>query len=444
MKKYTIVIAGGGSTFTPGVVKALLSKKNEFKLKELRVYDIDPERQRKISVITRQVVKEMDPEVEFSEHSNPETAFENADFVFAQIRTGKYFMRGLDEKIPLSLNTIGQETCGPGGLAYGLRTIKPMIELIDYMEKYSKENCWMINYSNPASIVAEAIRILKPNSKILNICDMPVAMLQKMTDVFKCSYEDIEPEYFGLNHFGWFTSLKVNGVERIEEMKEFIKKNGLFPETNYDLQHKDASWQKTYKNLKYIQNLFNDYVPNTYMQYYLLSDLVLEQSDKNYTRAEEVINGREKELFEAVEKYEKESEFDEKKFHVGAHGLFIADVAISIANDLKKKYLVIVENKGSVKNLPDNAMVEIPCFLTKDGPVSTYHGMEIPVFYKGLIEQQLASEKSLVEAYIENSYDKALKAFTLNKTVSSALKAKEILDKLIEANKDFWPELNKN
>ena len=70
--------------------------------------------------------------------------------------------------------------------------------------------------------------------------------------------------------------------------------------------------------------------------------------------------------------------------------------------------------------------------------------MEIPVFYKGLIEQQLASEKSLVEAFIENSYDKALKAFTLNKTVSSALKAKEILDKFIEVNKDFWPELNKN
>ena len=118
MKNYIITIAGGGSTFTPGVVKALLSKKDEFKLKELRVYDIDPERQRKISVITRQVIKEMDPEVEFSEHSDPETAFKNADFVFAQIRTGKYFMRGLDEKIPLSLDTIGQETCGPGGLAY--------------------------------------------------------------------------------------------------------------------------------------------------------------------------------------------------------------------------------------------------------------------------------------------------------------------------------------
>ena len=60
-----------------------------------------------------------------------------------------------------------------------------------------------------------------------------------------------------------------------------------------------------------------------------------------------------------------------------------------------------------------------------------------------MIEQQLASEKCLVDAYMENSYDKALKALTLNKTVSSALKAKDILDSLIEANKDFWPELRK-
>ena len=443
MKKYIVVIAGGGSTFTPGVVKALLSKKNEFKLDELRVFDIDGERQRKISVITKSVVDEMDPGLLFTEHTNPKSAFQDADFIFAQIRTGKYAMRELDEKIPLSLGTIGQETCGPGGMAYALRAIKPMVELVDYMEKYSKKECWMINYSNPASIVAEAMRRLRPNSKVLNICDMPVGMMQKMTDIFKCDYEEIEPEYFGLNHFGWFTSLKVNGVERIDEMKSFIKEHGLFPETNYVLQHKDASWQKTYKNMKYILNLFDDYVPNTYMQYYLLGDLVLNQLNKDYTRAHEVMDGREATLFKAIDEYEKTGNYDREAFHVGAHGLFIVDVANSLVNDLNKKYLVIVENNGAIKNLPNDAMIEIPCLITKDGPVSTYKNLEIPTFNKGMIEQQLASEKCLVDAYMENSYDKALKALTLNKTVSSALKAKDILDSLIEANKDFWPELRK-
>ena len=349
MKEYIVVIAGGGSTFTPGVVKALLTKKNEFKLKELRVYDNDAERQRKVSIITKSVVDEMDSGLKFSQHTEPKEAFENADFIFAQIRVGKYPMRELDEKIPLSLNAIGQETCGPGGMAYALRTIEPMIEIVDYMEKYSNSNCWMINYSNLALIVAEAMRRIRPNSKVLNICDMPVGMMQKMTDVFKCEYEDIEPEYFGLNHFGWFTSLKVKGIDRTQEMKDFIKENGLFPKNNYDLQHKDASWQKTYKNMKYMMNLFEEYIPNTYMQYYLLGDLILQQLNKEYTRANEVMDGREATLFKVIDEYEKTGKYDKEAFHVGAHGLFIVDVANSLANDMKKKYLVIVENKVLLK-----------------------------------------------------------------------------------------------
>ena len=79
-------------------------------------------------------------------------------------------------------------------------------------------------------------------------------------------------------------------------------------------------------------------------------------------------------------------------------------------------------------------MVEIPAYITKDGPEPVRVG-EIPRFYKGLIEQQDACEGLVVEAVIEGSYKKALQAFTLNRTIPSANVAKEILDEMIEANK---------
>lgn len=66
----------------------------------------------------------------------------------------------------------------------------------------------------------------------------------------------------------------------------------------------------------------------------------------------------------------------------------------------------------------------------------------IPTFHKGLIEGQFAYEKLTVEAYLEGSYQKALQALTLNRTIVSAGKAREVLDALIEANKEYWPELN--
>ena len=78
--------------------------------------------------------------------------------------------------------------------------------------------------------------------------------------------------------------------------------------------------------------------------------------------------------------------------------------------------------------------------ISEDGPEPVRVG-EIPRFYKGLIEQQDACEGLVVEAVIEGSYKKALQAFTLNRTIPSANVAKEILDEMIEANKEYWVEL---
>ena len=85
-------------------------------------------------------------------------------------------------------------------------------------------------------------------------------------------------------------------------------------------------------------------------------------------------------------------------------------------------------------------MVEIPCLVGSNGPEPLRIG-DIPRFQKGLMEQQVAVEKLVVDAWIEKSYQKLWQAISLSKTVPSVKVAKEILDDLIEANREFWPEL---
>ncbi|MBZ9634735.1 6-phospho-alpha-glucosidase [Clostridium sp. FP1] len=441
MKTFKLVIVGGGSTYTPGIVKSLLSRKEEFKISELRLYDTNEERQNKVGVIVRKVVEMFDLDVKLIFTTNPEEAFKDADFVFAQMRVGLYKMRELDEKIPLKYNVIGQETCGPGGLAYGLRTIYPMAQMIDYCEEYASPNYWIVNYSNPAAIVAKAMYKLRPNARILNICDMPVAIMRNMANILDCDRHEIEADYFGLNHFGWYTKIRVNGEDKTEELKAYVAEHGYIPpDSRSEVRHNDPSWIHTFENAKHIMNMFPKYLPNTYMQYYFLGDKIVEEADKSHTRANEVMEGREKKIFAAVDNYNITGEIDLTQFFTGVHGEFIVEVAMSLAYDLRKRHLVMVENKGAIKNLPDDAMVEIPAYITKDGPEPVRVG-EIPTFYKGLIEQQEASEKLVVEAAIEGSYEKALMAFTMNKTIPSAFVAKQILDDMIEANKEYWPKL---
>ena len=118
---YNIVIVGGGSTWTPGILKALTKHKEKLPLKKVTLYDIDKERQETIGEFGIVLFKEEYPEVEFSYTTDKKNAYTDVDFVFCQMRTGGYPMREKDEHIPLSLGVIGQETCGPGGFAYGIR-----------------------------------------------------------------------------------------------------------------------------------------------------------------------------------------------------------------------------------------------------------------------------------------------------------------------------------
>ena len=442
MKTVKLVIAGGGSTYTPGIVKSLLVQKDRFKLNELVLYDNNAERQEAVGVIVRHVVEMFDPELKLTLTTDPEVAMTDADFIFAQMRVGLYAMREQDEKIPLKYGVVGQETCGPGGLAYGLRTIYPMVELIDYCEKYAKPTYWIVNYSNPAAIVAKATFRLRPKARILNICDMPVAIERNMAEILECDRHDLEVDYFGLNHFGWFTKVRLNGEDVTEKLKSYVAEHGYMPQNaKSDVLHSDPSWLHTYANAKNICSAFHDYLPNTYMQYYLLGDEIVKTSDPNHTRANEVMEGREKRIFDAVADYRAGKDVELTKFFGGVHGEFIVDVAMSLAFDLRKRYLVMVENNGAVENLPSDAMVEVPAYITDRGPEPVRVG-EIPTFYKGLIEQQEAVEKLIVDAAVEHSYEKALMAFTLSKTVPSLLVAKKILDDMIVANKAYWPELH--
>lgn len=440
-KKYSIVVAGGGSTFTPGIVLMLLDNLDRFPIRKLVFYDNLASRQEPIAKACEIILKERAPEIEFSYTTDPKEGFTDIDFVFAHIRVGLYAMREKDEKIPLKHGVVGQETCGPGGIAYGMRSIGGVLEILDYMEEYSPE-AWMLNYSNPAAIVAEATRRLRPNSRILNICDMPIDLMEKMAKMAGLkSRKEMQISYYGLNHFGWWTEIyDAEGNDLMPMLTKEIAENGFANAVSDTNQHVDPSWLETFRKAKDLQHLDPETIPNTYLKYYFYPDYVVEHSDPNHTRANEVIEGREKFVFGECHKIIEAGTAKDTKLELDAHASYIVDLACALGENTQERFLLIVPNEGSIENFDRTAMVEVPCIVSKKGYERIVQGA-IPQFQKGLMEQQVSVEKLTVEAWIEGSYQKLWQALTLSKTVPSAKVAKEILDDLIEANKDYWPEL---
>lgn len=439
-EKQRVVIVGGGSTYTVGFIISLLAEEENFPLKSLKLYDNDFERMKPVAETVKILLQERAPHVEFSYTQDKEEAYKDIDFAFLQIRTGGLAMRELDERVPLLNGCVGQETCGAGGMAYGLRSIGDMIEIINDIRKYSPE-AWILNYTNPAAIVAEALKRAFPqDKKILNVCDMPVGIMVSYADLLNIDVFELVPEYFGLNHFGWFTKIYDKaGNDYTDELKRMIGEGNFVPKDSEMVA--DPSWAKTFKQATIMLNDYPEYLPNTYLQYYLYPKDIVKESDPYNTRAQQVINGREKRVTELYKRVIEKGTCKDEHLETDIHGRYMVRIAASLAYNNCDTYIVIVKNNGIISNVPSEAMVEVPAVLTKHGPKPFAIG-EIPSFYKGMIENQYAYEKLVVDAYFEKSYLKALQALALNRTVIDTNTAKKILEGMIEANKDYF-ELKK-
>lgn len=445
MKKYNVVIVGGGSHRNPDLMAMLADNKDRFPIRRICLYDTESERQEITGKYGEILMREYYPELEeFAYTTDPDVAFKDVDFALMQIRAGRLPMREKDEKISLSHGCVGQETCGAGGFAYGLRSVPDIIELVKMIRKHSPE-AWILNYSNPAAIVAEATkRVFPDDHRILNICDMPIAIMDQYANILKCSRKDFEPRYFGLNHFGWFTHIydKKTGEDLEPKIKELILSGeDLFKLSGVDEHTMEPSWIETYKFMANILRDYPEYLPNTYLKYYLYPKHVVETSNPNYTRANEVMDGKEKRCYEMMEEVIKLGKLKGTEYEIkpgrGVHASYIVDLACAIINNTNEIFLIITKNKGVIPNVDENMMVEVACRVGANG-VEPLALDPIPTFYKGMMENQYAYEKLTVDGLFERDKTKLLQALALNRTVTDTDTAKAILDDLIEANKDYW------
>ena len=68
-----ITIVGGGSTFTPGIVKSIALREKELEVTEVRLFDIDEERQSKVAVVVDYILKELKSNIKLTATTDKET-----------------------------------------------------------------------------------------------------------------------------------------------------------------------------------------------------------------------------------------------------------------------------------------------------------------------------------------------------------------------------------
>ncbi|WP_125153488.1 6-phospho-beta-glucosidase [Clostridium rectalis] len=436
-KGIKIVTIGGGSSYTPELVEGFIKRYDELPVRELWLVDIEEgkEKLQIVGSLAKRMVKKAGVPMKINLTLDRKEALKDADFVTTQIRVGLLDARIKDERIPLNHGVIGQETNGAGGMFKALRTIPVILDIDKDMSRLCP-NAWMINFTNPAGMVTEALLKYGKNKKVVGLCNVPIGMEKAAAKVLGVEHKRLRMDFIGLNHMVFGKDAYVDGIKVTEKLMDLLA-SGKVGQIVKNIS--DFTWDKDF-----IKAL--GMMPCPYHKYYFQTRDMLEEELKEFSKGEtraEVVKKVEEDLF----KLYKDETLDVKPLELEKRGgAYYSDAACrlicSIYNDKRDIQPVNTRNNGAIVNLPKESCVEVSCIITKDGPKPIAFG-ELPVGINGLIQQIKTFERLVVDAAVNGDYEKAILALTVNPLVQSDKLAKNLVDELMVAHKDYLPQFKK-
>lgn len=433
MTKITVI--GGGSSYTPELVEGLIAHYQDVPLTELALVDVESGREKVgiIAELTKRMLKRNGLEqVVVSVHFALEPAIRGASFVLTQLRVGQLAARAADERLGLKYQRLGQETTGVGGFAKALRTIPVMLEVARTVEAVAPD-AWIINFTNPAGIVTEAVSRYS-KAKIIGLCNVPITMHHMIADMLKAPYDQVDLRFAGLNHMVWVHQVTQSGKDVTAQVLEMLSNGETLSMNNI----KDLPWPPAF-----LQAL--GAIPCPYHRYFYqtasMLDEELEAAAAQGTRAEQVMKV-EAELFALYADPTLDKKPEQLSFRGGA---FYSEVAVelirAIHNNSGKVLVVNTRNNGAIQGLPDDAVIETNCVIDAQGAHPLSFG-PLPLAMNGLTQQVKDFERLTIEAAVHGDRQSALLALVVNPLIGGVVIAQPLLDEVLNLNQAYLPQFN--
>jgi 6-phospho-beta-glucosidase len=436
-KPLTVAVIGAGSTYTPELVDGFLRRAASLPVAEFRFMDIDPEKLTVVGGLALRMVASgprgglpggqayRAPRAVLTQ--NLDDALRGADFVLTQIRVGRLDARVMDETIPLSHGLIGQETTGIGGHFKALRTIPVLLGIARRMEMLCPQ-AWLINFTNPAGIVTEA---LLKHSKVraLGLCNVPFNMLREARERLPEDAGEAEIDYIGLNHLSWITGIRSGSKDWLPDQLA-----GDFA------RYRPANIPA----LEFPAELLTRVgaIPSSYLQYFYFPARMLAELQAEPKSRGLVCQEIEAELLETY----RDPALREKPAALEKRGgAWYSEVAVAlvdaIANDRRERHIVNVRNGSTLPWLPAEAVIETTCLVGVEGaaPLPLSPSAQPTRHIAGLMSQVKDYEQLTVEAAVTGSRDAALHGLYRHPLVADWDKAAACFDELLEAHRPWLP-----
>lgn len=438
MKKLKVVTIGGGSSYTPELVEGFILRYDSLPITELWLVDIE-EGKEKLEIVgklAQRMVEKAGLPIKVILSLDRREALKDADFVTTQMRVGQIDARILDERIPISHGMIGQETNGAGGMFKAFRTIPVILDIVKDIQELCPD-AWMINFTNPAGMVTEAITRYTDFKRTIGLCNVPVDMKFHFAKILDVDYDALTLQLSGLNHHVFITDILHNNTSVFDTVIE-----------NYIQKGSETLEMKNFSTLAYTPEFIKglNAIPCPYHNYYYFTQEQLAKNIEEFNNGTvrgEVVQKLETELFEQYKDVNLAVKPKQLELRGGAHYSDAACSLIdSIYNDRQDIQYVNTLNNGAISNLPSDTVIEVAATITKDGPVPIPVGTLRPAI-NGTVQNIKAFELMTIEAAITGNTDLAITALSSNPLCPSSYKAREVVLEMLDAHKAYLPQFFK-
>lgn len=425
-----VAVIGGGSSYTPELVNGFLDRVDSFPLKELWLMDVLEERLEVVGKFAQRMVEAAG--APFSVHltTDQRDAVRDASYVTTQLRVGWMEARRNDEYLGKRHGLVGQETVGVGGMAKALRTIPVILKVAEDMRELAAPGAILANFTNPAGVVTEALSRYAPEVPSVGVCN--VALTTKMIMLEGLAKQGIEatPDRaqlvtLGLNHLTWHRGFLVDGEDVWPQVMQGILKALKSGERD--------DWElSTLESLQMLPNYYLHYFYNT-------GKKVAEQDQWPPSRAEEVMKIEEGLLAQYAEP-DRTTPPEELMQRGGAYYSTVATQLLNAHyNDLQETHIVNIPHRGAIPGWPEDWVLELPARVGRDGVIPLPAEPLPPVCF-GLLAQIKSYELLTVEAAVHGDRNAAYQAILANPLGPPDDKIDEVLDDMLETNKDYLPQ----
>lgn len=436
---FKVAFIGAGSIgFTRRLLSDLLTVP-EFSDIEVAFTDINPDNLRMVTQLCQRDIDENGLKIRIQSTLDRREAFRSAKYVINCVRIGMLEAFATDVEIPLKYGVdqcVGDTLC-IGGIMYGQRGVAAMLDFCKDIREVALPGCIMLNYSNPNAMVTWACNKYG-GVPTLGLCHGVQHGHAQIAQALGRDKKDVDIICAGLNHQTWYISVKTDGVERTGELYQKMREAEFAGDENIRLD--------VMKNFGYYSTESNGHLSEYLMWYRKRPDDM-----KKWINYSSWIQGETAGYLRVCKESRNWFETDfpnwlkeppmafvpEKRSE--EHGSYIIE---GLETGRRYRGHFNVMNNGCITNLPDECVVEVPCYVDGNG-VSVPKVGDLPLGCAAICSQSVWVQKLAVEAAVHADINLLRQAAMMDPLTGAVCTPDEIIqmvDEMLVAGAEWLPQ----